>query len=129
MEITVVVIDDEYTFADALAIRLNGEEDIRITAAAWPAVPSVGGQADLILLDADLAGSLKFCRATSGPSRAAQVIMLSYTSEPARMVAAIEAGARAWVRKDESIEHLLRVLPGCWPAWPREPAGIRSPNG
>ena len=27
-------------------------------------------------------------------------------------MAAIEAGARAWVRKDESVEHLLRVLRG-----------------
>jgi DNA-binding NarL/FixJ family response regulator len=38
--------------------------------------------------------------------------MLSHASEPARIIAAIEAGARAWVRKDESIEHLLRVLRG-----------------
>ena len=38
--------------------------------------------------------------------------MLSHTSEPSRIVAAIEAGARAWVRKDESVEHLLRVLRG-----------------
>jgi DNA-binding NarL/FixJ family response regulator len=38
--------------------------------------------------------------------------MLSRTSEPSRIVAAIEAGARGWVRKDESVEHLLRALRG-----------------
>ena len=38
--------------------------------------------------------------------------MLSRTSEPSRIVAAIKAGARGWVRKDESVEHLLRVLRG-----------------
>ena len=38
--------------------------------------------------------------------------MLSRTSEPSRIVAAIEIGARGWVRKDKSVEHLLRVLRG-----------------
>jgi DNA-binding NarL/FixJ family response regulator len=38
--------------------------------------------------------------------------MLSHTSESARIIAAIEAGARAWVGKDESIEQLLRALRG-----------------
>jgi len=52
------------------------------------------------------------CKATSGPPHSTRVIMLSHTSEPARIIAAIEAGARAWVRKDESLEHLLRVVRG-----------------
>jgi DNA-binding NarL/FixJ family response regulator len=120
MQIATVVIDEEYTFADTLAIRLNAEDDITAAAVAWPAAPSVGWlaatstgwQADIILLDVDLAGSIQFCRAASGSPNAAQVIMLSHTSEPSRIVAAIEVGARAWVRKNESIEHLLRVLRG-----------------
>lgn len=120
MEITAVIIDEEYTFADALAIRLNAEEDITVAVVAWPpatsvgylAGTSVGWQADVILLDVDLAGSIQFCRTTSDSPNATQVIMLSHTSEASRIVAAIEVGARAWVRKDESIEHLLRVLRG-----------------
>jgi DNA-binding NarL/FixJ family response regulator len=40
------------------------------------------------------------------------VIMLSYSSESGRIVAAIRAGASAWIRKDESLEHLLRVIRG-----------------
>jgi DNA-binding NarL/FixJ family response regulator len=55
---------------------------------------------------------MRLCKATSGPPHSTRVIMLSHTSEPGRIIAAIEAGARAWVRKDESIEHLLRVLRG-----------------
>jgi DNA-binding NarL/FixJ family response regulator len=67
-----------------------------------------------MLLDADLAGgaanSLSKELSTSGaPSR---VIMLSDSSEPERIVAALRAGASAWVRKDESLEHLLRVVRG-----------------
>jgi DNA-binding NarL/FixJ family response regulator len=113
MEITVVVVGEERTFADALAIRLNAEEDIRVVAVALPTATTAGWHADIILLDADFAGSVRFCRAaTSGPPNPTRVIMLSQTSEPSRIVAAIEAGAHAWVRKDESIEYLLRVLRG-----------------
>jgi len=112
MEITAVVIDEERTFADALTIRLNAEDDLSVVAVAQRTANTMGWRADVILLDVDLAGSLRLCKATSGPPHSTRVIMLSHTSEPARIVAAIEAGARGWVRKDESVEHLLRVLRG-----------------
>jgi DNA-binding NarL/FixJ family response regulator len=38
--------------------------------------------------------------------------MLSVASEPERIVAAVRAGAAAWIRKDESIDHLLSVIRG-----------------
>ena len=112
VKITAVVIDEERTFADALAIRLDAEEDIKVVAVAHRTATSMGWHADIILLDFDLAGSIRFCQAASRPPNATRVIMLSRTSEPSRIVAAIEAGACAWVRKDESMEHLLRVLRG-----------------
>jgi DNA-binding NarL/FixJ family response regulator len=113
MEITaVVIIDEERTFADALAIRLDAEEDIKVVAVTQPTVTNVRWHADILLLDVDLAGSIGFCRAAAEMPEGTRVITLSHTSEPSRIVAAIEAGARAWVRKDESIEHLLRVLRG-----------------
>jgi DNA-binding NarL/FixJ family response regulator len=112
MKITAVVIDEERTFADALAIRLNAEEDIEVAAVSQLTAGRAGWHADIVLLDVDLAGSMRLCKATSGPPDKTRVIMLSQTSEPSRILAAIEAGARAWVRKDESIEHLLRVIRG-----------------
>jgi DNA-binding NarL/FixJ family response regulator len=112
MAITAVVIDEERTFADALAIRLNAEDDLSVVAVAQRTATTMGWRADVILLDVDLAGSLRLCKATSGPPHSTRVVMLSHTSEPARIVAAIEAGARGWVRKDESVEQLLRVLRG-----------------
>lgn len=110
MEITAVIIDEERTFADALALRLNAEQDLRVMAVAQPTATTMGWHADVILLDADLAGSLRFCQATSRTPNGTRVIMLSHTSEPSKIVAAIEAGARAWVCKDESVEYLLQVL-------------------
>jgi DNA-binding NarL/FixJ family response regulator len=112
MAITAVIIDRERTFADALAIRLNAEEDLSAAAVAEPTATTMGWHSDINLLDVDLTGSMRLCRATSRPPQDTRVIMLSHTSEPPRIVAAIEAGARAWVRKDESIEHLLRVVRG-----------------
>jgi DNA-binding NarL/FixJ family response regulator len=112
MEISAVIIDEERTFADALAIRLNAEEDLSVMAVAQPTATTMGWHADIILLDVDLTGSIRFCKATSRGPNETRVIMLSHTSEPPRIVAAIEAGARAWIRKDESVEHLLRVLRG-----------------
>ena len=38
--------------------------------------------------------------------------MLSAASDAQRIVAAVRAGVAAWVRKDESIDHLLRVIRG-----------------
>lgn len=112
MTIKVVIIDEEHTLADALAIRLNVEQDIEVVAVSQLTPASMGWQADVILLDADLPGSIQFCQAASSTADAPRVIMLSRTSEPPRIVAAIESGARGWVRKDKSVEHLLRVLRG-----------------
>ena len=112
MDITAVIIDEERTFADALAIRLNAEEDLSVVAVTQPTATTMGWHADIILLDVDLTGSVRFCKTTSRTPNETRVVMLSHTSEPSRIVAAIEAGARAWVRKDESVEHLLRVLRG-----------------
>jgi DNA-binding CsgD family transcriptional regulator len=41
---------------------------------------------------------------------APRVVMLSAASEAQRIVAAVRAGAGGWVRKDESVDHLLCVV-------------------
>ena len=38
------------------------------------------------------------------------VVMLSAASEAQRIVAAVRAGAVAWVPKEESVDYLLRVI-------------------
>jgi DNA-binding NarL/FixJ family response regulator len=112
MTITAVIIDQERTFGDALAILLNAEKDFTVASVAQPSAVNMRWQADIILLDGDFADSDRWCRTASHPPNAARVIMLSGSSEPSRIIAAIEAGARAWVRKDSSVEFLLGVLRG-----------------
>ena len=111
--ITVAIVDQELTFADVLAIRLDAEDDIKVVAVAKASPgPVLRGYADIILLDADLGPDIAnpLCDVNSSPET--RVVMLSHTSEPERIAAAIRAGAAAWIRKDESVEHLLEVLRG-----------------
>ena len=117
-QLRVIVLDRQRTFADALAARLGREDDLTVTGVVLPARPDpsrvFAEPADIVLLDADLPGEAAFslCAQISGRSQPPRVITLSDSSEPERIVRAIRAGAAAWVRKDETIEQLLRVLRG-----------------
>jgi DNA-binding NarL/FixJ family response regulator len=118
MGISVLVIDREHTFADALALRLEAEQELEVIAAVRMSAPAscltAGHQAAVVLLDADLPGqgANRLCEDLSGREAAPRVIMLSCTAEPDRIVAALRAGAAAWVRKDESLQYLLQAIHG-----------------
>jgi DNA-binding NarL/FixJ family response regulator len=118
MGVSVFVIDQERTFADALAARLEAEEDVEVVAAVHARTPAqcliVGRHADILLMDGDLPerAAIRLCEELCGRDEAPRVIVLSYSSEAERIVDAVRAGAMAWVRKDESLEHLLHVIRG-----------------
>lgn len=118
MGISVFVVDQERTFADALAARLEAEEDVGVVAAVHAKVPAqyrmAGRRADIMLLDGDLPDAVVtgVCEETSRGEGPTRVIILSHSSEPERIAAAIRAGAAAWVRKDDSLDHLLQVIRG-----------------
>jgi two-component system NarL family response regulator len=67
---------------------------------------------DIMLVDADLPdnSALTLCVEASNRDHPPRIIMLSASAEAGRIVAAVDAGAVAWVRKDESGEHLLHVI-------------------
>jgi DNA-binding NarL/FixJ family response regulator len=116
MNISVLVVDEERLFADAVAAQLEEQEDIEIVAAVDPGTHGeflrAGRHADVVLLDADLADDAAITLCEELTRLGSRVIMLSDTNGPERIVTAIRAGASAWVRKDESFDHLLRVLRG-----------------
>jgi two-component system NarL family response regulator len=116
MAISVVVADQERAFADVLAARLDDEDDIEVIGAVHVQAPDSlleGKSADIMLLDGDLPDedANRLCEKLSG-DKPTRVIILSFSSEPERIVKALRARAAAWVRKDESLEHLLRVIRG-----------------
>ena len=70
--------------------------------------------ADVMVVDGDLPDEAanRLCAEVSGRAESSRVITLSSSSEPERIVNAIQAGAAAWVRKDQSLGYLLRVIRG-----------------
>ena len=116
--IRVLIVDQHLAFRDALATRLQTEPDVAVLAKAhtaeFAASVLVGRSADVILLDADLPdqSAIAFCSEMVKRPDPPRIIMLSVGSEPERIVAAVRAGAAAWIRKDESVDHLLSVIRG-----------------
>jgi DNA-binding response OmpR family regulator len=121
MAINVLSADQERAFADVLAAGLDdeqhtGEQHIEATGAvrvqAPGSSPPAGKSAEVTPLGADLPDDAanRLCGQLSGRGTLARVIMLSFSSEPERIVKALRARAAAWARKDESLEHLLRVI-------------------
>jgi DNA-binding NarL/FixJ family response regulator len=118
MPLGLLILLQERTFADALAIRLESEPDIVVVAAldasALPPQVFVGSRVDVVILDADLADNAAFrlCQELSQAPGAPFVIFLSRSSDPECIVSAIRAGAAGWVRKDESLARLANVIRG-----------------
>jgi DNA-binding NarL/FixJ family response regulator len=116
--IRVLIVDQHLAFRDALATRLQTESDVAVLAKAhsaeFAASVLVGRSADVILLDADLPdqSAIAFCAEMVKRPDPPRIIMLSVASEPERIVAAVRAGAAAWIRKDDSVDHLLSVIRG-----------------
>jgi DNA-binding NarL/FixJ family response regulator len=114
----VLIVDQQRTFRDALATRLRLEDDLAVVVEAQSAESGrrvlAGRSTDVMLLDAELAGdsSVAFCAEMSRRVSAPYVVMLSAATEAERIVTAVRAGAAAWVRKDEAVDPLLRVLRG-----------------
>jgi DNA-binding NarL/FixJ family response regulator len=113
MGISVFIVDHERTFADALAARLEAEDDVEVVAAVHARTPAqcmiVGRHADVMLLDGDLAddAAIRLCEELRQREQAPDVVLVSSSSQPERIVAALRAGAAAWVRKDGPLDDLL----------------------
>jgi DNA-binding NarL/FixJ family response regulator len=119
-QISVVVIDGQRTFTDALSARLGAETDMTVVATAESVASTrrllAGRHVDTALLDPELPDSLQLAaemaRVHATAPEPIKVIMLGSVPEAARIAEALRAGVTAWVRKEEPIEHLLEVIRG-----------------
>jgi len=118
MTVSLFILLQERTFADALALRLEREPDMDVVAAldtsALPSRMLVGSRVDVVLLDADLADNAAFRlgQELSQVPEAPSMVFLSHSNDPERIVRAVEVGAAGWVRKDESLDWLIYVIRG-----------------
>jgi DNA-binding NarL/FixJ family response regulator len=112
--ISLFIMLQERTFADALAIRLAQELDVEVVGALEQPLLFAGSRVDVVLLDADIAGDAAFrmCRVLSQNNEAPRVIFLSHSADPERIARGIRAGAVGWVCQYESLDQLLHVIRG-----------------
>lgn len=118
-EISVVVVDGQRTFADALAARLAVEPGLLVVAATESAAfvrrMLIGRRVDVALLDAELPDSLDLgvdLARSPAAARPVQVIMLGAVPDAMRVVEVLRAGVAGWVPKEQSIEYLLDAIRG-----------------
>jgi len=111
----VLIVDPQRTFADALAAWLGNESDAAVVKAVY--VPQSArcvlatSRVDLMLIgDLPDRGALSLCLEVSAREYPPRVIVISASADVGHIVAAIHAGANAWVRKNESGQHLLDVM-------------------
>src|ERR1700745_3495210 len=92
MGISVFVVDHERAFADALAARLEAEDEVDVVAAVHARTPAealiLGRYADVMLLDGDLPerAAIRLCEELSAREEPPRVVVLSRSSEPERIV-------------------------------------------
>jgi len=114
--VDVLVIDRQRTFADAVAVWLETAAGVASATAVYSAQSAqcmmASSHVDIVLVDGDMPDnvSLTVCAEATCRDHPPRIIVLSASAEAGRILAAIRAGAVAWVRKDESGEHLLQVI-------------------
>lgn len=116
--VSVLVLDQQRTLTDAIAAWLEVKTHVTVVAAVTSARSArralVGRRVDVIVVDGELpdAAALLLCAEMSGQSTSPRAVIVSVSTDPERIVAAFRAGAVAWVRKDESMQHLFNVILG-----------------
>jgi DNA-binding NarL/FixJ family response regulator len=116
LERTVLIIDDHRSFAEALAIAIDAQLDLRCVAIADTAADGVDAaircRPDVVLVDMRLPDA-------SGPSLVVQlltmqpnlpVLALTAYADAASVAAAAHAGVCAFLRKECSIQDILATL-------------------
>ncbi|HLA92963.1 MAG TPA: response regulator transcription factor [Actinomycetota bacterium] len=107
--ITVLIVDDERTFGEALEVALEREKDLRVIHVATggsEAVAAAGEQhPDVVLMDAsmpDMSG-IEATRRIKEADPEAAVVILSGHDDDYLLARAVQAGASGMLRKTEAV--------------------------
>ena len=118
----VVVVDEQLTFAEAIAARLDVEDDLHVVAALntvdhlWALLEA--GSVDVVLLGlAENAGrddgrGMAAIRRLTGRDPRIRVVVMAARTESLLVVEAIEARISGWVPKDLGVDRLLATVRG-----------------
>jgi DNA-binding NarL/FixJ family response regulator len=107
--ITVLIVDDERTFGEALEVALDREKDLRVVHVAIDgreAVASVAEhQPDVVLMDVSMPGmsGLEATRQIKEHDPDAAVVILSGQDDEHMLARAVQAGAAGMLRKTQAV--------------------------
>jgi two-component system nitrate/nitrite response regulator NarL len=115
--IHVVIVDDHPLFREGVAQTLASAPDIEIMAEGGSAEDAIRLVSDLLpdilLLDINIPGGGLFAAQTiASRSPVTKIVMLTVSEEEENLVAALRAGARAYVLKGVSGRDLIAILRG-----------------
>lgn len=113
--IRIVVVDDHPLFRDAVIQTLSAEDDIKIVGHAATGEDAVRLASDLLpdilLLDIGIpGGGIASAQAVAGLCPATKIVMLTASENEENLMAALRAGARAYILKGVSGRELARIV-------------------
>ncbi len=111
----VVIVDDYPSFREGVAQLLSSAPDTEVVglggSAEEAALLAADLQPDVLLLDLDMpGGGLNAARAVAVCCPAVKVVILTVSHDEDDLLAALQAGARAYVLKGVSGRDLTRIL-------------------
>lgn len=111
----VVIVDDHALFREGLATILNSVADIEVAGEGASAEDAVRLARDLlpeiILLDIDMpGGGLEAARTIASEFPVIKIVILTASEDDDHLIAALKAGARAYVLKGVAARELVRIL-------------------
>ena len=107
--ITILIVDDERTFGEALELALRQEKDLEVVEVATDGDMAVRAidrhHPDVVLMDVAMPGmsGIETTRRIKEEDPEAQVLMLSGYEDPLLLARAVQAGAVGLLRKTEAV--------------------------
>lgn len=114
--LTVLIVDDQQLFSDALARRLEREPDVTVIGTARTVDAAVtcmlAQQPDLVILDShlDADDDADAARVLSGFAHGARTLVLGSSEDLRTVIRALRAGAFGVLSRDTPTDKLLEVL-------------------
>jgi DNA-binding NarL/FixJ family response regulator len=114
--ITVLIVDDERTFGEALELALEREEDLRIVEVAVDGMEAVQAadryRPDVVLMDVAMPGmgGIEAARRIKEADPQARIVMLSGHDDDYLLARAVQAGATGLLRKTEAVMNIASTV-------------------
>jgi two-component system, NarL family, nitrate/nitrite response regulator NarL len=114
-DISLVIVDDHPLFRDGVAAALQNEADLNVLAQGENASEALAlakkHLPDIILLDITMpGGGIEAARAITAACPVTKIIMLTFSEEEDDVLAALKAGAKAYVLKGVGSRDLKNII-------------------